>query len=227
MGAVRQLALPDHFMRRFFLASLSVDMHHNAEALQHLQVGGYGWSWAVAVGAGAGADGSGGAAARWQLPGVAQLTLWSTRGSAPCDPLQGLSTEFPQSDAVIQLAALAHYNLQVRVEHLQSCNLPGANKLRWLCCCMGRNMQHANSYACLAPACCFERGSHVPPRGIKEAWADGVLPPCFVTAHTRAPRRGGGGGAAAGGRIGCIALLAHACLPLDCLPARLHTRAGP
>ncbi|PSC70628.1 anaphase-promoting complex subunit 8-like [Micractinium conductrix] len=61
MGAVRQLALPDHFMRRFFLASLSVDMHHNAEALQHLQ---------------------------------------------------GLSTEFPQSDAVIQLAALAHYNLQ-------------------------------------------------------------------------------------------------------------------
>ena len=37
MAAVAQLALPDHFMRRFFLASVCVDMHHNAEALQHLQ----------------------------------------------------------------------------------------------------------------------------------------------------------------------------------------------
>lgn len=61
MGDVGQLALPDHFMRRFFLASLCVDMHHNADALQHLQ---------------------------------------------------GLSADFPLSDAVIQLAALAHYNLQ-------------------------------------------------------------------------------------------------------------------
>jgi len=32
------LSLPDHFMRTFFLASASVDSHHNAEALQHLQV---------------------------------------------------------------------------------------------------------------------------------------------------------------------------------------------
>ncbi|KAL4446289.1 hypothetical protein ABPG77_003096 [Micractinium sp. CCAP 211/92] len=61
MGSLAQLPLPEHFMRRFFLASLCVDMHHNAEALQHLQ---------------------------------------------------GLSNDFPRSDAVIQLAALAHYNLQ-------------------------------------------------------------------------------------------------------------------
>lgn len=39
MGSLAQLPLPEHFMRRFFLASLCVDMHHNAEALQHLQVG--------------------------------------------------------------------------------------------------------------------------------------------------------------------------------------------
>ena len=40
MGAVGGLALPRaHFMCRFFLASASVDTHHNAEALQHLQVG--------------------------------------------------------------------------------------------------------------------------------------------------------------------------------------------
>ncbi|EFN59736.1 hypothetical protein CHLNCDRAFT_133336 [Chlorella variabilis] len=61
LAAVGQLPLPDHFMRRFFLASLCVDMHHNAEALQHLQ---------------------------------------------------GLSDEFPRGEAVILLAALAHYNLQ-------------------------------------------------------------------------------------------------------------------
>ncbi|KAI3429609.1 hypothetical protein D9Q98_005695 [Chlorella vulgaris] len=37
LAAVAQLSLPDHFMARFFLSSLCVDMHHNAEALQHLQ----------------------------------------------------------------------------------------------------------------------------------------------------------------------------------------------
>ena len=38
LGTAGALALPEHFMRRFFQASLSVDLHHNAEALQHLQV---------------------------------------------------------------------------------------------------------------------------------------------------------------------------------------------
>lgn len=38
MSVAEQLSLPDHFMRTFFLASASVDSHHNAEALQHLQV---------------------------------------------------------------------------------------------------------------------------------------------------------------------------------------------
>lgn len=38
MPVAEQLSLPDHFMRTFFLASASVDSHHNAEALQHLQV---------------------------------------------------------------------------------------------------------------------------------------------------------------------------------------------
>ncbi|KAL4855210.1 Anaphase-promoting complex subunit 8 [Chlorella vulgaris] len=61
LAAVAQLSLPDHFVARFFLSSLCVDMHHNAEALQHLQA---------------------------------------------------LSSEFPRGDAVILLAALAHYNLQ-------------------------------------------------------------------------------------------------------------------
>lgn len=42
LGAAAQLALPDHFMRRFFRASLCVESHHNAEALQHLQVAGEG-----------------------------------------------------------------------------------------------------------------------------------------------------------------------------------------
>ncbi|GAB4814903.1 hypothetical protein N2152v2_001949 [Parachlorella kessleri] len=61
LGTAGALALPEHFMRRFFQASLCVDLHHNAEALQHLQ---------------------------------------------------GLSGEFPSSDCVVHLAALAHYNLQ-------------------------------------------------------------------------------------------------------------------
>jgi hypothetical protein len=59
MGAVGQLALPDHFMRRFFLASLCVDMHHNAEALQHLQ---------VRTGVGCGGDGEMGRLCPFCLP---------------------------------------------------------------------------------------------------------------------------------------------------------------
>lgn len=38
VSAAGPLSLPDHFMRAFFMASASVDSHHNAEALQHLQV---------------------------------------------------------------------------------------------------------------------------------------------------------------------------------------------
>ena len=45
-AVVAALPLPRHFMRAFFLASLCVDMHQNAEALQHLQVGAVGWGGA-------------------------------------------------------------------------------------------------------------------------------------------------------------------------------------
>ncbi len=45
VAAVAAAPLPDHFMRRFFLASLAVDTHHNADALQHLQV----WGWVPVV----------------------------------------------------------------------------------------------------------------------------------------------------------------------------------
>lgn len=44
MAAAGQLALPDHFAARFFLAHACVDTHHNAEALQHLQVSGPPWA---------------------------------------------------------------------------------------------------------------------------------------------------------------------------------------
>lgn len=38
LATASSLPLPEHYMRRFFLAALCVDLHHNAEALQHLQV---------------------------------------------------------------------------------------------------------------------------------------------------------------------------------------------
>jgi anaphase-promoting complex subunit 8 len=63
MAAAAAAPLPDHFMRRFFLASLAVDTHHNADALQHLQVcvcvyvcisvnGVVLWAWAWGLGSG-------------------------------------------------------------------------------------------------------------------------------------------------------------------------------
>ena len=103
LATVGQLSLPNHFTRTFFLASACVDMQHNAEALQHLQVGG-------SVHAGCT---RGGGCAR-QHCAVPALSMSRTFTSALVPrPHQGLAAEFPRSDAVIQLAALAHYNLQV------------------------------------------------------------------------------------------------------------------
>ena len=51
-AVVAALPLPRHFMRAFFLASLCVDMHQNAEALQHLQVGSGALVWGGGWGCG-------------------------------------------------------------------------------------------------------------------------------------------------------------------------------
>lgn len=124
LSAVHALALPEHYMRRFFLASLCVDLHHNAEALQHLQVRrqtcekGRRGLRVRALGGKANQRGL-------RLKADYQSFLWlflnpSVSPQSQCQPLhthpaaasQGLAAEFPTSEFVVHLAALAHYNLQ-------------------------------------------------------------------------------------------------------------------
>ena len=94
-------------MRRFYLAHACVDGHHNTEALQHLQARGGG----PAEG-GAGTLQERGAA--WRRLSGRRRRPAHAPGLGPAPPPQELASEFPRSDAVVQLAALAHYNLQAR-----------------------------------------------------------------------------------------------------------------
>lgn len=88
---IRDLTLPQHWMRDFFLAHLCLEMQHNAEGLSRLQV------------------------VLHAAPCMAVVPQWRPSNKhAHCKLccMQALSEQFPRSDWIVCQAAIAHYNLR-------------------------------------------------------------------------------------------------------------------
>ena len=92
---IRDVSLPQHWMRDFFLAHLCLEMQHNAEGLSRLQ------ACACRVSLGLPSSGA-------YRAGFAQDIFRTS-----CAVLaQALSEQFPSSEWIVCQAAIAHYNLR-------------------------------------------------------------------------------------------------------------------
>jgi anaphase-promoting complex subunit 8 len=92
---IRDVTLPQHWMRDFFLAHLCLEMQHNAEGLSRLQACFYRVLVGVVIPCGT-----------W---GGLRANICRTVCAAPA---QALSEQFPSSEWIVCQAAIAHYNLR-------------------------------------------------------------------------------------------------------------------